>query len=74
LIVINFGGWIKKEIEEAQCGFYVDPHRPTEFVKKITPFLGDPDLLRQHQSASRQLAERKYSRKILSGQFQKLFQ
>ncbi len=74
LIVINFGGWIKNEIENASCGFYTDPHRPTEFVKKITPFVEDKDILRQYQMSARQLAEKKYSRKQLSEQFQKLFQ
>jgi hypothetical protein len=25
LIIINFGGWIKTEIEENKCGVYVNP-------------------------------------------------
>lgn len=73
LIVINFGGWIKKEIEENHCGIFVDPQQPTDFVKKITPFISAPTLLQQFQTASRDLGERKYSRKQLSESFSRLF-
>lgn len=73
LIIINFGGWIKKEIEENQCGFYANPQQPTDFVKKINPFLADRHLLTQYQNASRDLAEKKYSRSMLSEKFSTLF-
>jgi glycosyltransferase involved in cell wall biosynthesis len=73
LILINFGGWIRKEIEENRCGIYTDPHQPTDFVKKIKPFLSDKGLLTEYQQASRQLAERKYSRKMISEEFVNLF-
>ncbi len=73
LIVINFQGWIKKEIEESRCGVFVDPKHPTDFVKKISPFLNDKKLLRQYQQAARELGERKYSRKKLSQVFTDLF-
>jgi glycosyltransferase involved in cell wall biosynthesis len=73
LILINFGGWIRKEIEEHACGMYVNPHQPTDFVKKITPFLSDKKLLTAHQHAARQLAEQKYSRQLLSKKFLELF-
>lgn len=73
LIVVNFGGWIRKEVEENQCGVYSDPHQPTDFVKKIRPFLLDNELLTAYQRSSRQLAERKYSRNLLSKKFVELF-
>ena len=73
LILINFGGWIKTEIEENKCGVYVDPHEPADFIKKIVPFLTDKDHLAAYQKASRQLAETKYSRVFLSGRFVELF-
>ena len=73
LIIINFGGWIKAEIEDARCGIFVDPAQPTDFVKKISPFLSDPVQLKNYQAAARQLGESKYSRKILSERFVKLF-
>ena len=73
LIIINFGGWIKKEIEDARCGFFVDPNHPTDFIKKIEPFLSNQKELKNFQVAARQLAEKKYSRQILSAQFSNLF-
>lgn len=73
LIIINFGGWIKKEIEVNQCGFYCNPQQPTDFIKKITPFLSDVALLQLYGNNSRALAERKYAREILSTQFAAIF-
>lgn len=73
LIIVNFGGWIKKEIEEAHCGIFIDPKHPTDFVKKISLFLTDEKQLKNYKEASRQLAEKKYSRKIVSERFAKLF-
>ena len=69
MIIINFGGWIKNEIERQRCGIYVDSKFPADFVKKISPFLGDDQYLKQYQRASRQLAEAAYSRKILGERF-----
>lgn len=73
LIIINFGGWIKNEIEENQCGIYCNPQQPTDFVKKIATFLYDQELLSRYQAASRHLAEKKYSRKQLSAEFAAIF-
>jgi glycosyltransferase involved in cell wall biosynthesis len=73
LIIINFGGWIRKEIEENQCGFFCNPQQPTDFIKKITPFLSDVALTQKHGKNSRSLAERKYSREKLSAQFAAVF-
>jgi glycosyltransferase involved in cell wall biosynthesis len=73
LILVNFGGWIRKEIEENECGVYTDPRQPTDFVKKIRPFLLDKEHLTAYQQASRQLAEKKYSRNLLSKKFVELF-
>ncbi len=73
LIIINFGGWIKKEIEENQCGIYCNPQQPTDFVKKITPFISDVALTQEYGKNSRSLAERKYSREKLSTQFSSIF-
>ena len=69
LIAINFGGWIREEIENKNCGIHVDPRYPTDFVKKIEPFVLDAGKLKQSQQASRLLAETKYSRRLLSEKF-----
>lgn len=73
LILINFGGWIKKEIEENRCGVYIDPKEPSDFVKTISPFIADKDMLRECQNAARQLGVNKYSRVMLSEKFASLF-
>jgi glycosyltransferase involved in cell wall biosynthesis len=73
LIVINFGGWIRKEIEENNCGIYVNPRDPVDFVRRIDPFISDREKLQRYQQAARELAERCYSRKMLSERFVKLF-
>ena len=69
LTIINFGGWIRAEVEQEACGIYIDPNHPADFVKKIKPFLDDRNLLKQYQQAGRLLAERKYSRKLLSEKY-----
>lgn len=65
LIVINFGGWIKKEIEEHRCGVAVSKSDPADFINKIRTFITDPDLLKEYQKNSRALAEKKYDKKLL---------
>jgi glycosyltransferase involved in cell wall biosynthesis len=69
LMIINFGGWIRADIEENKCGFYANPNDPMDFVNQIKTFVEDPDLLKQYQQSARSLAERKYSRERLSKEF-----
>ena len=69
LVVVNFGGWIKKEIEENECGIHVDPRQPGDLIKKLEPFMSNRPLLERYQAHARSLAERKYSRKSLSVRF-----
>lgn len=73
LIIINFGGWLKQEIESMQCGFYYNPQQPTEFVKKLSAYLYEGGLLERAQAASRKLGEEKYSREKLSNEFTSIF-
>lgn len=73
LIVANFNGWIKDEIEKIKCGVFVDPHDPEDFVKTITPFLNSTTLLSEFQYASRALAESSYSRSSLGTKFANIF-
>ncbi|MEX1241213.1 MAG: glycosyltransferase family 4 protein [Cyclobacteriaceae bacterium] len=69
LTIINFGGWIRDEIEKEGCGIYVNPEKPDDFVRSIKPFLSDPKLLNQYQHAGRELAESRYSRRMLGQKF-----
>jgi glycosyltransferase involved in cell wall biosynthesis len=73
LIIVNFGGWIREEIERNGCGVFISSDSPVDFVTRITPFLKDETLLRQHQQEARRLAEKKYSRQKLSKEFASIF-
>lgn len=70
LTVINFGGWIREEVEHESCGVYTDPKHPEDFVAKIKPFIENKQLLKNYQSNGRRLAETKYSRSMLCGRYQ----
>ncbi|MBL7873063.1 MAG: glycosyltransferase family 4 protein [Cyclobacteriaceae bacterium] len=73
MIIVNFRGWIKEELEKHQCGVYVNPHEPSDFITKIFPVLGDKELQLQMGSNARMLAEKNYSRKKLSHKYCELF-
>ncbi|MFN3841523.1 MAG: glycosyltransferase, partial [Cyclobacteriaceae bacterium] len=66
---------MKEEVEREQCGVAVDPRNAWDFVRKITPFIHDPELLAAYQRNSRRLAEARYSRhelgKVFTGLFKK---
>ncbi|MCH8319048.1 MAG: glycosyltransferase family 4 protein [Bacteroidetes bacterium] len=72
LCIVNFQGWIKELIEDNRCGFYYDPEKPEEFIKKITPFRNS-ELLLQGRNNARKLAESKFSREMLTKRFLRLF-
>ena len=73
LCIVNFQGWIKELIENNRCGFYCDPEKPEEFIKKITPFIRNNELLSQGRNNARKLAESKFSREMLTKRFLRLF-
>jgi glycosyltransferase involved in cell wall biosynthesis len=73
LVVINFGGWMKQEIESERCGLWVNPQQPSEFVTKLQPFWQQPTLLADYQVQARRLAVRKYARTDLATSFAKFF-
>jgi glycosyltransferase involved in cell wall biosynthesis len=74
LIIVNFGGWIRQEIEHNACGIYVNRQRPEEIVNSITPFLNDPSRLRTCQTNARALAVHTYSRQILGQKYIKIIE
>lgn len=71
LIVVNFGGWIQKEIENNQCGIRVSS--PDEFAEKLSAVVQNQDEFRLKQQRARILAESMYSRKKLADSFVKIF-
>jgi glycosyltransferase involved in cell wall biosynthesis len=73
MIIINFGGWIKEEIEKNQCGVYVNPHEPADFVRKTSPIINNKELQLQLSNNARLLAERSYTRAKLGSKFVGIF-
>jgi len=69
MTIVNFRGWIKHIVEDHKCGFYHEPERPEDFVRKIKVFLSNPSLLYNYQRNARRLAEQYYDREL---QIQKL--
>ena len=73
MIIVNFRGWIKDEIERASCGIYLTSELPSDFATAIEPFLSNKNKAIQFQRAARNLAESKYNRKKLAGEFASIF-
>lgn len=73
LCVINIRGWHCDLIEEEGCGFYADPSSPACFFERLQPYRDDPGRLRAASERARQLAETRFSRRQLSGEFAALF-
>jgi len=73
MIIVNFGGRIKNEVENARCGIYLNPTQPSDFVNKIQPFVLDKNKTSEFQRAARALAESNYNRMKLSNQFANIF-
>lgn len=69
LILVNFSGWIRTEIEKYACGIFIDPQKQKDIVEKITPFLNDATLTKKYQVNARKLAEEQYTRRQLSKKF-----
>ncbi|NND30991.1 MAG: glycosyltransferase, partial [Saprospiraceae bacterium] len=60
LVIINFRGWIKSEIETAECGFSYPADNPGSFHAVIKSFLDSPMMLAHFQQNARILAEERY--------------
>jgi glycosyltransferase involved in cell wall biosynthesis len=73
LIVLNFGGWLSDEIKKSECGIAVSPNDPIDLIDQIRLFINDRFKLKSYQESARKLADTRYSRKILSHSFLKLF-
>lgn len=73
MILVNFGGWIRSEIEEHGCGLFVDPKQTNDFIGKLLQVTASKDTLLKYQMKSRRLAENKYSRRQVSQRFNSIF-
>lgn len=71
-IIVNSKGWTKTLVEENNCGLYVDPESPEDFMEKVLQLKDAPDTRRIMGLNSRKLAESKYDKSILCEQFGKV--
>jgi glycosyltransferase involved in cell wall biosynthesis len=65
MIMLNFGGWLRSEIEETHCGVYVDPENTKAVLHHLTQLLKEGSLA-SYQKNSRALAEEKFSKASLT--------
>lgn len=68
-IIVNSAGWTRELVENADCGFYVNPNNPTDLVEKLYAIKNDPTLCRNMGANSRKLAVEKFDKKILCQKF-----
>lgn len=67
-IVVNSAGWTKELVENENCGFFVDPENPQDFVEKIKLYMNDKATLEEWGKNARILSESKFNRSLLSSQ------
>ena len=65
-IVVNSAGWTKDLVEQEECGFFVDPDNPQDFVNKLKCIKSDIFLLECWGKNSRRLSVDKFNRSILA--------
>jgi glycosyltransferase involved in cell wall biosynthesis len=68
IIMLNFSGWLRTEVEKNNCGVYVPAAHPTEVQAELTRLLNDGNLS-GFQKNSRMLAENHFSRATLTQQW-----
>ena len=73
-IIVNSAGWTKDLVQDAKCGFYVNPQNPEELVSTIKKLQKDSELCQEFGKNSRRLAEEKYDKSILCKQYLDLLQ
>lgn len=73
LIVVNFKGWIKEEIETHACGIFMDSSNSKDFGINLNDIVTNTDLLSAYQQNSRRLAEKHYSRRKICDEWVRIF-
>lgn len=68
-ILVNSAGWTKDMVEENRCGYYVNPKRPEDLIKKVLFLKDNPDEVATMGANARRLAETVYDKSILCRQF-----
>jgi glycosyltransferase involved in cell wall biosynthesis len=68
MIMLNFSGWLRTEIEKNNCGVYVHAAHPIEVQTQLERLLNEGNLS-GYQKNSRMLAEKSFSRVALTQQW-----
>lgn len=70
----NYPGWVANMIQEYHCGVSVVPENANDFAEALISLADNRNLLPEMALASRQLAQSKFDREILSEQFVKFLE
>ena len=65
-IIVNSSGWTKDMVEKENCGFFVDPERPSDLAEKLMLYSRDNELLSKWSENSRRLSIEVYDKDLLS--------
>lgn len=65
-IIVNSAGWTKDLVEKDDCGFFVDPEQPEDFINKLVRYKDDKVTLNRWSKNARMLSEKVFDKKILS--------
>lgn len=64
--IVNSNGWTRDLVEDNNCGYYVDPNNPEDFLEKIIQIKENPELKKEMEKNARKLAISQFDRKKLS--------
>lgn len=65
-IIVNSDGWTKDLVEKDDCGFYVDPDNPEDFVEKLIRYKDDKETLNRWGENARKLSIGVFDKNILA--------
>jgi glycosyltransferase involved in cell wall biosynthesis len=74
ICITNIRGWLKDIIESEKCGFYANPDDPVQFSEKIRALLNDPATVAIYKKNARNLAESRFSRKLITEKVSKVIE
>jgi len=68
-VLMAIDGVSRKLVEDAECGYYVEPENPEEFARKITCYIENPSLLKIHGESGYKYAKKHFDREFLAGKY-----
>lgn len=73
-IIVNSAGWTKELVEKENCGFFVNPDSPEDFVDKLVFYKENKVMLDEWGKNARRLSETTFSRTLLSEKVAKIIE